>query len=67
MLQDFDIRSNLDWNILLTDQSKNNEERVYKTNDETTSDISHFNRLKSSVNESEAWNRLVNNSKNDTD
>jgi hypothetical protein len=59
--------SNLDINILLTDRSKINEERVYKTNDETTSEISRFNRLKSSVNESEAWNMLVNNSKNDMD
>jgi hypothetical protein len=67
MLQDFDIMSNFDLNILLTDRSKNNEERAYKTNDETKSELSHFNRLKSSANESEAWNMLVNNSKNDTD
>jgi hypothetical protein len=52
---------------LLNDQNKINYERAYKTNDESTSEISHYNRLKSSVDESEAWNMLVNNSKNDTD
>lgn len=52
---------------MLNDQSKIHEERPYRTNDETTSEISHYNRLKSSVDESEAWNMLVNNSKNDTD
>jgi len=66
MLQDFDLISNLNINYLLTDQD-NNETRKYKTNDETTSEITGYNRLKSSVNESDAWNMLVNGTKNDGD
>jgi hypothetical protein len=55
--------SNLDINTLLTDHNK----IAYKTTDETTSEISYLNRLKSSANESDAWNMLVNNSKNTDD
>ena len=62
-MQDLDIMSNLDINKLLTDHNK----IAYKTTDETTSEISYLNRLKSSANESDAWNMLVNNSKNTDD